>query len=120
MYGVLLEAAFMGSLALMAYLLARALPRIDAQEPAPSLYRAVDSMLAKIPLHRLDDTLHAAAIKWLKRFRLAILKLDNRVARHIDRMKAHGERVAQSPSKELIEHIGGNGASADDDTKPVS
>ncbi len=106
MYDFILQAVFFGSLAVMAFLFARALPRVEEATDPKGIYDHIDEWLGKLPLQHLDERANSFMFKFLKRTRVIVMKLDNRIIRHLDRVRKSGEQ-AVSPTQELLDHVQG-------------
>ncbi len=105
MYTFLLYLVFVGSLAVIAFIAARALPRVSVEgETEPSLYTAFSAWLDRLPLHHVDERINGFLFKFLKRSRVVMMKIDNRLARHLDRVKKNGEKPLH-PVQEMIDHV---------------
>ncbi len=106
MYDFILQTVLVGSLAVMAFLLARALPRVEPEENPRRFFARLCNWLDSLPLHHLDERLNALLFKFLKRTRVVVMKIDNRLIRHLDRVKKSGEQAAPSDHvQELIDHM---------------
>lgn len=100
--------AFVGSLAVMAFIAARALPRVAVEgEVEPSIYTAFTAWLNRLPLHHVDERINIFLFKFLKRSRVFVMKLDNRLVRHLDRVKKNGEQDT-SHVQDMIDHVQGD------------
>ncbi len=76
----------MVSLGAMLYLMVRALPRI-AEEPPAEKRGLLDRWAhSEIP-ERVDRALNGFLLKFLRRFRVFVLKIDNALAGHLQRVK---------------------------------
>ena len=109
MYEFLLQMAFVGSLAVMAFIAARALPRVLVEgETEPSVYTAFTAWLNRLPLHHVDERINTFLFKFLKHSRVFIMKIDNRLASHLHRVKKNGEQASHPPVQEMIDHVHGD------------
>ena len=87
MYSFIVNILLFSSLAMMIYLLARALPRITEEEGADMQVGVIDRLIDKLPLERIDIVISTSLEKMLRKFRLFISKLDNVVNAHLTRVK---------------------------------
>ncbi len=107
MYDFLLQLAFVVSLSIMTFVLLRSLPRVPVEGiTEPSLAARFGDWLNRLPLHHIDERINGFLFKFLRRSRIFILKLDNRLIRHLDRVKKNGEKPA-NPVQEMIDHVQG-------------
>jgi hypothetical protein len=107
MYAFLLQLTFMAGLGIVAFILLRAVPRVPVDEPEPSFASRFAEFLNRLPLHHVDDRINAFIFKALRRFRVVVLKVDNRLARQIDRVKKSGEEATTNSVQEMIDHVQG-------------
>lgn len=107
MYDFVLQIAFMGSLATVAVIFARALPRIEPEEgESPTLFDFIERAARRVPLAQLDNQAHSFAFKALKRTRVIMMKIDNRIMKLLERMKRYGERQEMSsPVQQLLDSV---------------
>ena len=106
MYNFALQIVFMGSLSAIAFMFARALPRVEEEESVPSLFDYIEGAAKRLPLHKLDDRMHSFAFKALKRVRVVIMKADNRIISYLERMKRWGdEQQAPAQAQSLLDSI---------------
>ena len=111
MYDFLLQISFVMGLAIMAFVLLRALPRVPVEgDIEPSLAARFGDFLNRLPLHHVDERINGFLFKFLRRSRVFILKLDNRLVRQLDRVKKNGEQSAANPVQEMIDHVQGEKA----------
>ena len=107
MYAFLLQMTFVTSLAVMTFILLRSLPRVATEEAEPSLAAWFGDWIDRLPLHHIDERINGFLFKFLKRSRVFVLKLDNRLSRHLDRVKKSGEQSAHPSVQEMIDHVHG-------------
>ncbi len=108
MYAFLLQMAFVTGLAVMTFILLRSLPRVTTEgEAEPSLAAWFSGWLNRLPLHHVDERINGFLFKFLKRSRVFVLKLDNRLARQLDHVKKNGEQATASSVQEMIDHVQG-------------
>lgn len=100
---------FFTGLAVMTFILLRSLPRVTTEgEAEPSLIAWFSEWLNRLPLHHVDERINGFLFKCLKRSRVFVLKLDNRLARQLDHVKKNGEQAVASPVQEMIDHVQGD------------
>lgn len=108
MYNFLLQIITFSALAAVVYILARALPRVSEEnELAGEKPNSFDRLLKKLPLEEIDKIINAFWGKFLRRFKVVILKIDNLVNKLLNRTKkAEHESLPQAmaqPEKEKTE-----------------
>ncbi len=91
----------------MTFILLRSLPRVATEEAEPSLAAWFSDWIDRLPLHHIDERINGFLFKFLKRSRVFVLKLDNRLSRHLDRVKKSGEQSAHPSVQEMIDHVHG-------------
>ena len=91
----------------MTFILLRSLPRVATEEAEPSLAAWFGDWIDRLPLHHIDERINGFLFKFLKRSRVFVLKLDNRLSRHLDRVKKSGEQSAHPSVQEMIDHVQG-------------
>ncbi len=104
MYDFILQTILVGSLAVMAFLAARALPRVEPEENPRSAYDCINRWFGNLPLHRFDERVNIFLFKFLKRSRVIVMKLDNRLMHYLDKVKKNGEQTS-SPTQELLDYV---------------
>ncbi|MBI2604213.1 MAG: hypothetical protein HYW56_01590, partial [Candidatus Harrisonbacteria bacterium] len=88
MYDFILQIALIVSVGAIIYLFARALPRLPEAETAPiGTPNAVERILRRIPLAKIDAALSAFLEKTLRKMRVLVLKTENLVSAGIRRMR---------------------------------
>lgn len=110
MYAFLLQMTFVAGLAVMTFIVLRSLPRVSVEdETEPSLATWFGDWLNRLPLHHIDERINGFLFKFLRRTRVFMLKLDNRLVRHLDHVKKTGSQVAHPSVQEMIDHVQGEG-----------
>lgn len=88
MYSFLINIVMFASLALMIYLLARALPRItDAQHETAVHVNFFDRLIDRLPMERIDIVISTFLEKLLRKFKLFISKIDTVINTHLTRVR---------------------------------
>jgi hypothetical protein len=104
MYNFTVQITLVTSLAVMIYLLARALPRVsDADEGAAAGF--FDRLVDKLPLERIDITISAILEKTLRKSKILVLKLDNAINSYIEQIRKHSPAVKASQQVNLKEKM---------------
>ena len=95
-----------GSLGVVVYLMARALPRVTDTDEQPNIHEHLGLLMERLPLHHVDERLNAFLYKFLRQVRVIMMKIDNRLMRALKRVKQHGESTgAPSPVQELFDEV---------------
>lgn len=88
MYSFLVNIILFASLAVMIYLLARALPRITDEEHIIEVHVSFfDRLIDRLPMERIDIVLSSFLEKILRKFKIFFAKLDNLINSHLARVK---------------------------------
>ncbi|MCL5017586.1 MAG: hypothetical protein M1155_02950 [Patescibacteria group bacterium] len=89
MYNFILQILIMASLAVVIYLVARTIPRIDdnivLSSPRNSFF---DKIISKMPLEKLDLMLNNLLEKMLRKFKILIMKFDNVLTKWLSGFKS--------------------------------
>ncbi len=91
MYDFLLQLFFISSLAVMVYLMARALPRVANGEEPKNFYYYLEQWLERLPVHKVDERLNNYFFKTLKKVRVVVMRVDNKIVHGLNRIKKNGE-----------------------------
>ncbi len=106
MYDFLLQTIFFVSLGIVVYVLARAVPRVNESGEVMHGVGRFDRLLARLPLHQIDDRLNALFEKMLRTLKVWIMKSGNVVDERMGRLKAHVEhQEKKTESANLFEKI---------------
>src|SRR3989344_8106499 len=89
MYNFILQIIIMFSLGVMIYLIARAAPRVgDIEEIFKKQPLGdFDKLIAKMPISKIDFILSAWVEKTLRKIKLILMKWDNLLSEHLNRVK---------------------------------
>ncbi len=81
----------------MVYLAARALPRVGEQVLPSRTAKYFDELVKKIPLEKIDVFLSSLAEKLLRKSKILILKVDNKVTFYLNKFKSgtNGKEIAK-------------------------
>lgn len=85
MLELFLQVILMIGLSAMLLLAARAVPRVPSSRK--TLAFSVEKWLESLPLHKLDEFLKNSSLKALRKLRLVILKIDNRIGEYLEKTK---------------------------------
>ncbi len=102
MYDYIVQIALFGSLAVIVYLFARALPRIDRPDHVRTA-NAFDRALAKLPIGKMDSAVNSFFERILRKMRVVIMKIDNFVNGYLNRLKEH--QIAKEKQVDLREKM---------------
>ena len=106
MYNFVLQTVMFVSLGIVVLLVARALPRVpDRGTPQQTrMHSFFDRMISKrIPLDKLDSFAQSFSEKVLRKTKVIVMKTDNFVDDHLDRVKRVKERSRDGES--IKEHV---------------
>ena len=103
----------MASLGVMVYLVGRAVPRVNDEVAEPSDKSKIEKLISSLPLDRLDAAFSNFLEKFLRRLRLILLKLDNAVGGHLNKIKKMNN-ITQKNGEEKATLFNTNGVSGDD------
>jgi hypothetical protein len=88
MYSFILQLVVMVSLAVIIYLVARTIPRIDENAVLGERKRHFfDDFVSKLPLEKVDSIFSNLLEKMLRRSKIVIMKIDNILTRKISSFK---------------------------------
>ena len=76
MYNFVLQIIVFISLGVVVYMMARALPRVSDAE-APRGPGWMDRLMKRVPTEKIDQNINSFLVKFLRKFKLVVLKLDN-------------------------------------------
>lgn len=80
----------------MIYLAARSLPRVSETDFKPdSLSDVLDRTIKKLPFEKADAAVSYYLEVLLRRFRVAVLKLDNLLTKHLQGLKSPAQDAAK-------------------------
>ena len=104
MYDFIVQIVLVGSLAVMIYLLARALPRVtDDQGVMPPGF--FDRLVDRLPLERIDTAASSFFEKMLRKAKILVLKLDNVINSYLEQVRRHSPAVKASQQVNLKEKM---------------
>ena len=103
MLSFIVQIALMASLAVIVYMLARALPRIVEESVDQDPQNALDRFVRRIPLEKLDVAIQNFFIKILRKTRLLVSKFDNLLNEYIRSLKKTS--IAQSGQETIKEKL---------------
>lgn len=73
----ILQIVLFSSLGLVIYMIARAIPRVPEEISTPKRSSWVDRLMSKIPMAAIDEKLNSSMAKFLRKFRVVVMKTDN-------------------------------------------
>jgi hypothetical protein len=104
MFDFITQIIFVLSLGIIAYLFARALPRV-VEDPGAVPTTAFDKLVDRLPLDEVDEVLVSTFEKILRKARVFVLKFDNRINHYLDQLRKHSPAVREKQGVELKEKI---------------
>ena len=106
MYNFILQTIVMFSLGTLIYLAARSLPRVSETDLSPdSLSDILDQLAKKIPFEKADAAASYYLEVLLRRFKVAVLKLDNLLTKHLQNLKPPAEPAKPSLFEKKDENV---------------
>lgn len=90
MYNLILQLATFSSLAVIVYLMARAVPRVKDDGAPAHAPGAFDRLLSKLPLEAMDARLNSASEKVLRKLKVFVMKVDNLLNQYLKRVRKSG------------------------------
>jgi hypothetical protein len=82
------------------YLIARGVPRIDdtlREEPKNKIDHKIDHWFSKIPIEKFDVALSNFLEKFLRRLRIGLLRMDNFLVKHLNKVKTVNQENNKKP-----------------------
>jgi hypothetical protein len=102
MYDFILQLFLVASLASIVYIMARALPRAAHQIGSPvTFYDYMERWLDRLPIHQFDRRINASLFKFLRKVRIVVMKLDNKIVYGLGRLRKNGENDSNGVSELL-------------------
>lgn len=104
MYDFIVHITLVGSMGIMIYLLARALPRVTEDEgvmPAG----VFDRLVEKLPLQRIDLMISAFFEKVLRKMKVLVSKFDNMINGYLAQVRKHSPAVKAAEQVNLKEKM---------------
>lgn len=107
MYDFVLQTFLISSLAVVVYLMARALPRVAHNNESPvNFYDYFERLINKLPVHKFDDYLNSYLSKFLRKTRLLVMRVDNKILHSLGKLKKNGGNG--NSFQDLINHVNGD------------
>ena len=100
MYNFILQICLMVGLGGIVYLIARGIPRIDdtlREEPKNKIDHKIDHWFSKIPIEKFDVALSNFLEKFLRRTRIGLLRMDNFLVKHLNKVKTTNQTNNKKP-----------------------
>lgn len=104
MFDFVTHIIFVLSLGAVAYLFARALPRV-VEDPGAVPTTAFDKLVDRLPLNAVDDALVSTFEKILRKTRVLVLKFDNTINHYLDQLRKHSPAVKEKQGAQLKERL---------------
>ncbi|MDO8467314.1 MAG: hypothetical protein Q7S83_04215 [bacterium] len=96
-----LQIIVFSSLGLVIYMIARAIPRVPEEVSTHRRSSWVDRLMSKIPMSAIDDRLNSFIAKFLRKFRVIMMKIDNFINDRLGKLsKKTKEPTEESPSQD--------------------
>ena len=93
-YSFILQTLFFVSLGAVVVIIARALPRVEDEMMAKrSIKGRIETLIGKIPLEKMDESLNLVVHKILRRLKVVILKADNIVSGKLRGLKGSDKKL---------------------------
>lgn len=90
MYNFILQISLMASLAAMIYMISRGVARVNdvaEENPAAPQKSRFDKLVARLPMEKIDLLISEYFEKFLRKSKLSLMKLDNLVSGHLEKIK---------------------------------
>ncbi len=87
MYDFILQLFLIGSLVVLIYLMARALPRVEEAGEEVKIYNYIERWIAKLPLAKIDHFFNTNFEKTLRKTKVVVMRFDNFLNRHLNNRK---------------------------------
>ena len=102
MYDFILQNIIVLGLAIVIYLLARALPRVSSEDESavPKKPGRIDVFIKRLPLAKIDAAVSAFLEKILRRARVLNLKIENSINSGIGRLRKGNEAKAEDKNQQ--------------------
>lgn len=101
MYNFILQTIIMLSLGTIIYLIARTIPRVTETTSVEPHKNYFEQLVRKIPLEKADALINAMLGKFLRKFKIIVMKLDNFLTGRLRNLKSGNggdEKSGQQPS----------------------
>ena len=96
MYNFILQIVIVLSLGVIIYLIARTIPRTTNESEASGLPNqkqtgGFDKLISKIPLAKIDAAIDSFLLKFLRKIKVLIMKVDNLLNIYLNKLKKNGQ-----------------------------
>ena len=98
MYDFILNLIFFGSLGIILFLLARALPRLTENGTESHPVGAFDRFVSRLPLKEVDARLNGYVEKFLRKAKVFILRFDNSLNERLERLRRTNGKSGEQTS----------------------
>lgn len=95
MYNFVLQTIIMVSLGTIIYLIARAVPRVSETVKFEQRENYFDRIFKKLPIEKADAFVSMIMEKMLRKFKIVILRLDNLLTKHLQKLRPGGTGEAR-------------------------
>lgn len=99
MYNFILQILIFLSLGLIIYLFAKAAPRVS-DEPVPERLNPFDKLMTKIPMAKIDENINSFLSKFLRKFKVVVMKVDNFINDRLGKLTKKNGLSAGTSAKE--------------------
>ena len=87
MYDLILQVVLMGSLAVVVYVVALAMPRV---EQADSKLGKIRDWISSLPYHHIDEAIESYKDKILRKAKIVVMKIENFINKNLNKDKDQG------------------------------
>lgn len=111
MYDFILQISIILSISVIIYILARGVPRVTEVTTAFPRTSAIDRLISRLPLAKIDLALNAFSEKFLRKLKVFIMKIDNTINNWIGKIKKQNETISPngaSSEKKLFDQTRNN------------
>lgn len=91
MYDFILQLFLVGSLAVMVYLMARSLPRVEGAGERSAFLDYLGKWARKIPVTKIDSSLSNYLEKTLRKIKIFVLKIDNVINKRLNKKNSRSD-----------------------------
>lgn len=88
----------------MIYLVARSVPKVSELVTPQTKKNYLENFFKKIPWHKIDSVLNSLSMKFLRRLKVVIMKLDNFVSNYLNKFKSAENNKKEILSQDILEN----------------
>jgi hypothetical protein len=96
MYDFILQISIVLSISVIIYILARGVPRVAETPSITVRTSAIDRLISKLPLAKIDLALNLFLEKILRKIKVMVMKIDNSINNWIGKVKKQSESISPS------------------------